>query len=258
MDLLLSKVLPIFIYPLGLSLAVMLVALLLLLFRHRVLGGFLLLLAMGYLWLASTPRIATQLYAQLEQQYGATPAEYARTTDVIIVLGGIVGQPLPPRVAPELHDAIDRVVAASRLYRAQKASTIIVAAGNLPWLDTEQAEAVLIRSLLVEWGVDYDHILLDMESRNTFENAVNSKRLMSEFGLESAMLVTSASHMPRAVGVFRKAGINVIPFPVDIAIVNTTGSGLFDWLPSVDALNMTTTAIHEWLGIFYYRWRGWL
>ena len=258
MGLLLSKLLPIFVYPLGLTLLLLLVALCFALFRRRGVAFALVVFAVGYLWLASTPRVATLLYAQLEQQYAAIPVEQSPAADAIIVLGGIMGQALPPRVTPELAASVDRIVAAARLYRAGKARKVIVAAGNLPWEQTTQPEAVLIRSMLVEWGVDEDDILLDTASRNSRENAINAKALLDEAGLKTALLVTSAFHIPRAVAVFRKAGVSVIAFPTDISVVHSQQTTIFDWLPDAAALEMTTRAIKEWLGTRVYRWRGWI
>ena len=72
------------------------------------------------------------------------------------------------------------------------------------------------------------------------------------------LLVTSAIHMPRSVAVFRGVGMNVIPSPTDISILDLRNDGLFNWLPSVGALGSTSRAVHEYIGLVVYWMRGWL
>ena len=184
---------------------------------------------------------------------GFAKSELPRGRGCTPVVDGVLN-----RITHELAGSVDRAVATVGLYGAGKAPMVIVAGGNLPWSGAKQPEAVLIRSLLVEWGVDKDDILLDTASRNTRENAVNSAALMDEAGFKTALLVTSAYHMPRAAAVFRKAGVSVIPFPTDIPVEHSQQSSIFDWLPDVGALARTTRAMKEWLGTWVYRWRGWI
>ena len=72
------------------------------------------------------------------------------------------------------------------------------------------------------------------------------------------MLVTSALHMPRAVAAFRGAGIRVVPAATDVRAAADHSPAVFDWVPSAAALELTTAALHEIAGLFYYRWRGWV
>ena len=72
------------------------------------------------------------------------------------------------------------------------------------------------------------------------------------------LLVTSAIHMPRSVAVFRAAGVNVIPAPTDITVLDTRYDGLFGWLPAIGALGATSRAVHEYIGLCVYWIRGWL
>lgn len=91
--------------------------------------------------------------------------------------------------------------------------------------------------------------------RNTRENAINTAVIWRERGC-SGLLVTSATHIPRALASFRKAGLDVAPWPADFRGRYPPVS-VFDFLPDASALEITTTAIKEWLGLAVYRLRGW-
>ena len=256
MTLFLSKLIPLLVYPLGAAISLSLLALLLAFWRRRGLAIFCLVIGIGYLWAASTPVIAFHLLEYLEARHAPVALADAPERDVIILLGGALDQPLPPRTESELNQAADRILTAARLYRTGKAGHILVTGGNLPWQLTLEPEAMLIRKLLLEWDVPEEAIVLETESRNTVENARYSKVIMDEKGWENALLVTSAAHMQRSAALFRKAGMDVFPVPTDYQVAHTHNITALDWLPDVDALKMTTTVIREWAAFWVYRWRG--
>ncbi|MCC6984236.1 MAG: YdcF family protein [Bauldia sp.] len=257
MDLFVSKLLPILIYPLGLAILLGLVALLLVGRRARAIGRLALLLALAILWVASTPAFSQWLLWQIEGQVPAVPLEDAPQASVAVVLGGAIGQPIPPRVAPDLLDSVDRVLDTARLYRAGKVSAVLVTAGNLPWQTSAKSEAELIADLLEELGVPRSAITVETESRNTFENAANARALFEEHGWTSGLLVTSAFHMPRALAVFRRAGLQVAPVTSDVRVHFPLVESPLDLLPDAFSLNQTTDAIKEIVGLLVYRLRGW-
>ena len=100
-------------------------------------------------------------------------------------------------------------------------------------------------------------ILLERESRNTYENAVYTRKLLAARGIDGpVLLVTSAAHMWRSMAVFESAGMRVIPAATDYG---PGAIGLSDprvWIPDADALHNTNGAIKEYLGMFVYRLRG--
>ena len=101
-------------------------------------------------------------------------------------------------------------------------------------------------------------IIVEGNSRNTHENAINTAAIWHDREFHSGLLVTSATHMPRALASFRKAGLDVTPWPADSRGHSyPLVENVFDLLPDVDALAETTTAIKEWLGLAVYRLRGW-
>jgi uncharacterized SAM-binding protein YcdF (DUF218 family) len=136
-----------------------------------------------------------------------------------------------------------------------------VAAGDIPWFPTIKPEAELIKELLIEWGVPGDAIELATTSRNTYENALEIKRMSEAADFKSALLVTSAAHMPRAIAVFRRAGLPVIASTADVLVVHGSDSQLnllFGLLPDASALSLTTNAVKEWIGFLTYKVRGYL
>lgn len=254
MHLYLSKLLPLLVYPVSLTLLLAGFSGLCRMLRWRWLASFTIVLAILVLWISATPAVAKFLCGALERQFPPIAIADTPTADAIIVLGGAVGQTLPPRLVPDLNDAIDRVVHAARLYRAGKAPRILIAAGNLPWGHTLRSEAELIAALLTEWGIPHSALLLDTTSRNTAENAENAGELMARHHLHTGLLVTSAGHMPRASALFQAAGVQVTPCSTDLRVVGEQRGTIFQWLPDVTALTLTTLAIKEWLGLRVSTW----
>ena len=250
----LSKLLPLFAVPLGL--AILLGAVAFLAWRLRRTARLLVALAVVVLWVPSMPVVANWLTAGLEGAYPPVALDRLPQAEVAIVLGGVVGQPRPPRTEPDLGDPIDRVVDAWRVYRAGKVGAILVSGGNLPWADAPEPEAVLIKRLLVELGVPDGDIVTETQSANTRDNAVNSAPIVSAHGWTSVLLITSAMHMPRALAAFERAGIRAVPVPTDFHVAGG-GDTVLDFLPDAEALGRTTSVMREWLGLLYYRLRGW-
>jgi len=252
----LTKVLSLLIRPLPLGLLLVVLGSALWRWR-RWLGLATLAAGVLVLWIPSTPVFSDWLQGTLESRYPPTPVDQVPAADAIVVLGGSVGMPLPPRVYPDLNDAADRVWHAARLYRAGKAPLVIASGGTLPWKDQRYREASVMRTLLAEWGVPSDSILSEANSANTYQNATNTAALMKKHGFDRVLLVTSALHMRRALATFRSAGVTAIPVATDYQVVMTTRT-LLDFAPSAEALNGSTAAVHEYVGHLVYDWRGWI
>jgi uncharacterized SAM-binding protein YcdF (DUF218 family) len=179
--------------------------------------------------------------------------------DAIVVLGGGVMPARPPRTAPELSDAGDRVLEAARLWRAGRAPLVVACGGSL---DGTPPEASDLATLLRFLGVAPEAILEDARSRNTRENALEARRLLDPLGARRILLVTSALHMPRAAALFRGQGFAVVPAPTDWLVVDPgprsrLGVAL-SLLPNVESLAITTRALREWLGLAVAGALGWL
>lgn len=257
----LSKFLPLFVYPLGLGIILLLIAILL--FHKKRTAKSLVIFAILILWTCSTAPVANALARSLEWQY-SYPDEIPQA-DAIIVLGGGTEPALSPRKFVELNSAGDRVFAAAQLYRDGKAPIIILSGGNIDWLsDSSSTPADQMAEVLTFLGVPSSAMILENTSKNTYENAVNAKEIISENGFETVLLVTSAMHMPRSVMLFEKQGIHVIPIPVDYSIVAEAESDqsfldvLFGLLPNAGSLAITTNVMKEYIGIWVYSLQGWV
>jgi uncharacterized SAM-binding protein YcdF (DUF218 family) len=258
LSLFLTKLLPILVYPVGATVWLTLLGTVLMLLGYRKTGGSIAVFAALLLWACSTPIVAEHVAGALERQYPARSMAETATADVAIVLGGGVRPPTPPRLDADLADAGDRVVHAARLYRAGKVKRILITGGNIPWIPGTKPEAISIREFLVEFGVPDAAISVASASRNTHENALEIKGLMTAVPFESALLVTSAFHMPRALATFQKLGIPVTDSSTDVRVIDKVERPIFDWLPDSQYLDLTTMAVKEWVGYAVYALRGYL
>jgi uncharacterized SAM-binding protein YcdF (DUF218 family) len=189
----------------------------------------------------------------LEDRFPANP-ELPEHVDGIIILGGMIRPNISlARHRPTLNDAAERLLEGARLAALHPEAKVLFTGGSPnPW-NPEAREANFVAEVLKQMGVAGDRLIIEDRSRNTYENAVFSKQLVPEGG--SWVLVTSAIHLPRAVGVFRKAGWKVIPWPS-----NYLTGGDEDWanedIPVLRLYRLSRT-FHEWVGLIYYRMRGW-
>jgi uncharacterized SAM-binding protein YcdF (DUF218 family) len=142
------------------------------------------------------------------------------------------------------------------VHRGQ-ADYLLIAGGSGDLFDQSVSEALILERFAIRLGVPADRILVDTTSRNTHENAVQAWRLLREARLSNVILVTSAFHMPRSMGCFRKVGLHPRPYPVDFR----GRWGEYDplsWLPRVSNLQSSTTAIREYVGLIMYWFRGYI
>ncbi|HEY9821775.1 MAG TPA: YdcF family protein [Candidatus Sericytochromatia bacterium] len=263
MFLFLSKLLPLFLYPLGLACLLMVVALVMWWRRSR-LVPVPITLALILLLVGSSGWVANGLTKSLEWQYiprGALP-----TADAIVVLGGATKSAFPPRPAVDLSESGDRVLYGAQLYREGKAPVVIASGGRINWRGSGPSESSDMAEILKTLGVPTSAILQDPTSLNTHQNAVNVKKIMKERGIRRVLLVTSAMHMPRSLKIFQRQGIEAIPAPTDFLVTqhdieestNTTEAIVLNLLPDTDRLDKTTRALKEYIGTVVYRLRGWL
>ena len=243
--------------PLGIVFLLGLVALILIRYHKRRTAAGILVLALAVLYVSSLPFTADFLYQRLESQHRAIPIDQVPEGGCIIMLGGVVSAPLPPRVDINFHESIDRVYKTAQLHAAGKAPYVVVTGGNQPWSEAVKAEAEYVREILVEWGVPAEAIFLEGSSRNTRENALYSKNVLDAINCKDPLLVTSAAHMARAVAAFQGVGITVTPVSTDVMVVDRVLPAVMDFVPNAGALAMTSAAIREWIGQKVYQLQGW-
>jgi uncharacterized SAM-binding protein YcdF (DUF218 family) len=260
----LSKLLPLFIYPLGL--ASLLITLALIFKKRKHLHRWLMIIALIILWLAGNRWVSFYLARTLEWRY--FPPENPPAVDVIVLLGGGTEPDDPPRPITELNSAGDRVLYAAHLYQQGVAPTILVSGGNADFSsDRGSTPAEDMNELLVFMGVPESAIWQQSNSQNTYEDALYSSEILTDKQIDTVILVTSAMHMPRSKALFEKQGINVIPAPADYTITehnwrNTFkpnfGEFLISIFPSSSAINLTTNVLKEYIGMLIYSLRGWM
>lgn len=193
------------------------------------------------------------LIQPLEDRF-VVPAVAPEKVDAVIMLGGAtLERPSAARQITELNDAGDRLTTTLWLARAYPDAKIIVSGGSGALSDEGEAEAVTAERFFLSFGVAADRLVLEGASRNTDENVAYTKALLAD--AKTILLVTSAYHMPRAVGIFEKAGISVIPWPTDYRSPGPRGWS-FDIANPVQNLNVSTIAIKEWIGLAAYSWTG--
>jgi len=165
----------------------------------------------------------------------------------IIVLGGVlsaVGSPDSVRWEPT--GAVARLFETAKLAEDFLNARVLVSAGP-EHAKGGVSEADGIAKYLVTMGVNADRLILEHRSRDTFENAQFSYALVHPEPGERWLLVTSAYHMPRAIGCFRKAGFNVVAAPADRQLRQSPGS----WSVSRN-LSKLDLATREYLGLYVY------
>jgi uncharacterized SAM-binding protein YcdF (DUF218 family) len=258
MSLLTQKILSLLVYPLTQGLLIFCLAGLFLLLKWRRASLFTLLF--GLLWLVvwSLPVVSDWFQEKLEAQYPPVRVSSLPQADAIVVLGGCV-EPVPDEYAfPNLTSAGDRPLMGARLYHAHKAPRIVISAGAVPWSVASETESVAMQRILVELAVPEKDILLESNSASTYENAIESYKLLRAEGKTTILLVTSAWHMKRAKAVFEQVGFDVIPVATDYESLRTQPYSVIDWLPSAKALERSTRTLKEFVGLWVYQRRGWL
>ncbi|TGG92493.1 YdcF family protein [Natronospirillum operosum] len=238
--------------PPGANLLLLGLALLLVGLKWRRSGWLLCALAtLSLLWLA-LPSGAWTLHRFLHIHPVPT-VESAAQAQAIVVLGG--GR---LHAAPE-WDGLDTISNPTlrRLHEGvrwqRQLGLPLVLSGGLGTADQAPEAELMARNLRQVY--DLDQLLLEPDSRNTWENARFTAALLQQHDLSPVLLVTQAHHMPRAVYAFEQAGVAVIPAPVEHLSVPSAGR-LTNWVPRAYYLHQSSQALHEWLGLVAYRWRG--
>jgi uncharacterized SAM-binding protein YcdF (DUF218 family) len=174
--------------------------------------------------------------------------------DAVVVLGGMVDTAASRASgATELDGRADRVVRAFELMRAGRARAVLLSAGITAPQPGDLTEGDRLAAKLVEWGIPPGQVVVEPSSRNTRENAIESSRVAAAHGWRTLLVVTSAAHVPRALGCFRAVGLEPDVLPVDFRAGDGRGEG---WLPRAEALDRSTDALRELAGRAVYRLAG--
>jgi uncharacterized SAM-binding protein YcdF (DUF218 family) len=221
-------------------------------------------IALLVLLIGSNAWVSTNLVKSLEWRH--LPPEPMPTADAIVVLGGSTRPADYPRPWVDLLQSGDRILHGAQLYNAGKAPKLILSGGRIEWKGGGPSESEDMAQVAIAMGVPRTDILQEPTSLNTYQNAVNVRTIVEREGFETILLVTSAMHMPRALAIFQKQGMNAIAAPTDFIVserslkeLQGTGQGfLLNLLPNAANLHELSLAIKEYIGFIVYRLRGWL
>lgn len=201
--------------------------------------------------LASTNKVSGWLIQPLEEAYPRRTLAEAPTADAIVVLGGMIDPLTGYTDPPEFLSSVDRILTGESALRAGRAPTLLISGGSGLLLQRGEKEGTLLRRWLLERGWPAEKILAESASRNTAENAIETAKLARERNWRRVILVTSAFHMPRAAGCFRKAGLDFYALPTDY-YRSRIPPGPEGWSPAPSALLMSTVALKEYIGLAAY------
>jgi len=247
----LSKILGFFALPSNVLIVLGLVGALLLATRFARAGLQCLVASILLLAICGFSPLGNALILPLEERFPPwNPARGA--PDGIVVLGGAFETSVAPaRGEISLNEAAERMTGAVELARKYPAARILFSGGSGQIIYGGSTEAELARRPFENLGVPTGRLITEERSRDTDENALFSKALADPKPNERWLLVTSAHHMPRAVGAFRHAGFDVEAYPVDWRTRGWEDLARPFWNVS-DGLKRTDTAARQWVGLLAY------
>jgi uncharacterized SAM-binding protein YcdF (DUF218 family) len=218
-------------------------------------GRRLLLISLGLVLVFGVLPVGKASMLVLEQRFPPW-TEAGNPPDGIVILGGAVE---PGRSAirgmVSINDSAERITAIAALARRFPDARIVFSGGSASLIIAGPPESAFMLELFESFGIARSRVTLEERSRNTVENARFTKALIEPKSGERWLLVTSAIHMPRAIGAFRQAGFAVEAYPVDW---RTSGwSDLWRAAPwPLDGFNASDLAAKEWAGLLAYRLAG--
>jgi uncharacterized SAM-binding protein YcdF (DUF218 family) len=215
--------------------------------------GMVALATMALIFCAVLP-LGDWLAAPLENRF-PLPREMPEQVDGVLLLGGAVDAVLSvERGQVALNEAAERVTETVVLARRYPGAKIVISGGDALLLPSGVTEASATRDLLLALGVSGERLVIEDASRNTWENAAFSYAAARPGLGETWLLVTSAMHMPRAVGCFRHAGWSVQPYPVDYRTPPVVPFRVGVGFPA--GIEIVNLVVREWLGLAAYRLLG--
>ena len=251
----LSKTLGALLLPTNFLIGVGFVGAILMFTRFASLGRKLVIAAVLLLVICGLSPLGNLLLYPLEQRFPPWDASRG-APDGIIVLGASIEADLSTaHGTPVVRSSPDRLIAAAALAHRYPKARVVFSGGSANLISNDAREADFAGAIFESLGIDKSRLTMERASRNTQENAEFSKALVAPKEGERWLLVTSAFHMPRSVGLFRKAGFAVEPHPVDWRVGGH--SDLFNFTNiAIDGLGRTDLAIREWMGLIAYRVTG--
>lgn len=186
----------------------------------------------------------------LETRFPNNPVLPQKVDGIIVLSGAEIANLSNKWNQVELNDSGERLLAFQTLARQHPEAKLVFTGGSGSMMYQEYKEADIAKMLFEQQGMDISHIKFESKSRNTYENAVFSKVLANPVSGENWILITSARHMPRSVGIFCRAGWPMIPYPVDH--YSWPGNLFRVDIKLAEHIRILTMGIKEWLGLVVY------
>jgi uncharacterized SAM-binding protein YcdF (DUF218 family) len=247
----LSKTVGVLLLPANLLTVIGLFGVILLVSRWAALGRRLMVASIvGFAVCAFSP-FGNWLLYPLESRFPVWDAARGAPDGIVVLGGAIAPEKSAARGIAVFSDSADRIIATAELARRYPNARIIYSGGSANLISGDAREADFAGAVFESLGVAKDRLVMERASRNTLENAEFSKALAAPKSGERWLLVTSAFHMPRSVGLFRKAGFAVEPYPVDWR----TGGRADLWTFGINmdrGLGRLDVASREWIGLVAY------
>lgn len=184
-------------------------------------------------------------------------AEIKNTYPVGIVLTGVTLTDKEPDDRVYFHHGADRVVHAVQLYKLGIIKKILISGGMGRLITKGRREADDVFKVMVLMGVPATDLIIENESRNTYESALNLKRLLKD-STEKSLLITSAFHMRRSNACFKKAGLPVDLFTTDFYTHPRSFTPETLFIPQIDAVMVWQKLFKEWIGMLAYKMAGYI
>ena len=251
---LVSKLAWMLMQPLVVIAALLALALVLGAFGWRRLAGGLSVLVLAMILVVSVSPLGLLMTAALENRF-PVPKLPPQITGIVILGGALDTRVARTRGGVELNEAADRMTAGTALALRYPDAKLLFSGGVAAVIEEDVPEVDSAKDFFLSQGVSGDRLMLEGRARNTYENAVYAEALADPQPGEIWVLITSAQHMPRSVGCFRKAGFDVIPYPVDYR----TPAGNLVWRPSTSStrnLDKVNDSFREYIGLVAYWLRG--
>lgn len=212
---------------------------------------FFLVLGFINMFLFTLSPLPVYILRSLEQQYQpVNNKQIAKSLPVLILGGGHTKDANMNEVHKLSEPALSRLVEGIRIYTTMEGTTLVFSGYSNKIGKVPQAEVMAKAALTL--GVQAKDTIMLTEPATTWDEAIAFKK---RFGTKKKfILVTSASHMPRAMETFKRQGLHPIPAPADYSIKKDPETALYNWWPSTSKAKQTEKALHEYVGILYYRW----
>lgn len=213
-------------------------------------GKYLLGFVVIVMLVVATLPLSQLLLSTLEKRFPTNP-KLPDKIDGIIVLSGSEDPVLTKEWRQaEFNGSVERNLMFLKLAKQYPSAKLVYTGGSGSLINQDDKQADVAKKLYEDMGLDLSRVIFERNARNTYENAINSKKLINPIPMDNWILITSARHIPRAFGVFCKSGWDVIPYPVDhVSHKNTNFSLGFNLSGGLSGL---TFALKEWVGLFAY------